>query len=77
MGQAKRRGTFEQRQAEAIELRKLLDAELEQKRARLRIEWLERDARRTPEERSRSRRANTLLTAALGVIASTAIARNP
>lgn len=77
MGQAKQRGTFEQRRAEAIELRRILDAELEQKRAKLRIERMEREARKTPGERNRSRRVNTLLTAALGVIASAAITRNP
>lgn len=37
MGQAKQRGTFEQRKEEAIELRKILDAEREKQRAKVQI----------------------------------------
>jgi predicted dienelactone hydrolase len=75
MGQAKLRGTFEQRQAVGIAKR--------QERERLRLEAIaarqaarkEADAKRAPEERDRSRRAALLLTSVLGMAISSSSAK--
>ena len=75
MGQAKQRGNFEQRQAEGISKRQ----EQERKRAEVlaarRAEQAEREARKTPEERDRSRRASLLLTSVLGMAVSSSMAK--
>lgn len=67
MGQAKQRGTFEQRQAEGIAKRQ----EEERKRAEA---LAEREARKTPDERDRSRRAGLLLASVLGMAVSSSMA---
>lgn len=60
MGQAKRRGTFEARKAEAIIRNKEDD--------RKREEWLaERERRKTPKQRAEEARAKAGLTAILGL----------
>lgn len=75
MGQAKQRGTFEQRQAEGIAKRQ----EQERKRAEVlaarRAEQAEREARKTPEERDRSRRAGLLLISVLGMVVASSTAK--
>lgn len=65
MGQAKQRGTFATRQAEGI-------AKMQEQERQRREAIAAREARRTPEERDRSRRAGLLLASLLGaVVAST------
>ncbi len=68
MGQARQRGTFEQRQAEGAVKRADRLAANEAKRA-------EYEASRTLEERDRSRRANLLLTSVLGQMVERSMAR--
>ena len=68
MGQAKLRGTFEQRRAEGIAKRQ------EQERRRLKA-IAEREERKTPAERDRSRRAAALLTSVLGVVIASSSAK--
>lgn len=70
MGQAKLRGTFEQRQAEGIAKRQEQERQWAEERAARRAEQAARDARRTPDERDRSRRASLLLASVIGVVAS-------
>ncbi len=63
MGQAKKRGTFEQRQAEGIAKKEA--QELERQMAMAKAE-----AALTPEQRERRKRANIVLTSLLGLAAS-------
>ena len=68
MGQAKQRGTFEQRQAEGIAKRQEQERKRDEELASRRAEQAEREARKTPEECDRSRRAGLLLTSVLGMV---------
>lgn len=82
MGQAKQRGTFEQRQAEGIakkqeqerKRREALAAQ-EAEYAAQEAEYAAREARKTPEERDRSRRAKLFLTSILGTMVASSTAR--
>ena len=75
MGQAKQRGTFEKRQAEGIAKRQEQERKRAEALAARRAEQAEREARKTPEERDRSRRANLLLTSVLGMAVSSSMAK--
>lgn len=75
MGQAKQRGTFEQRQAEGIAKRQEQERKRADALAALKAERAEREARKTPEERDRSRRAGLLLTSILGTMVASSAAR--
>ena len=66
MGQAKRRGTFEQRQAEGIAKKQEQEHELAEARAAYRAKQLEREALKTPEERRRSRETGMVTAFILG-----------
>lgn len=71
MGQAKQRGTFEQRQAEGI-AKRLVEEQRQRKKAAARKAeadaWRkERDSCMTPQKRDRSHRAGLLLAAVLGM----------
>lgn len=74
MGQAKLRGTFEQRQAEAIAKREAREQRAKEIAAKRRAELAEIEARKTPEQRADERNRRTklglLLAASLGVIIS-------
>lgn len=75
MGQAKLRGTFEQRQAEGIAKREEEERRQRQAQEKLRLERLELEARKTPEERDRSRRSAALLTSVLGMAIASSSAK--
>lgn len=75
MGQAKQRGTFEQRQAEGIAKRQEQERKRAEALAARRAEQAEREARKTPEERDRSRRAAMLLTSVLGMVVASSTAK--
>ena len=75
MGQAKQRGTFEQRQAEGIAKRQEQERKRDEALAAIRAERAEREARKTPEERDRSRRAGLLLTSVLGMVVASSTAK--
>lgn len=75
MGQAKQRGSFEQRKSEAVEIRKILDAELAEKRAKLQIEIREREAKMSEEERTRRRKAQRLLASVVGISCGIGLAK--
>jgi len=75
MGQAKQRGTFEQRQAEGIAKRQEQERKRADALAARRVEQAEREARKTPEERDRSQRAAMLLTSVLGLVVSSSMAK--
>ncbi len=75
MGQAKQRGTFEQRQAEGIAKRQEKERKRAEALAARTAEQAEREARKTPEERDRSRRAAMLLTSVLGMAVSSSMAK--
>lgn len=75
MGQAKQRGTFEQRQAEGVAKRQEQERKRAEALAALRAEQAEREARKTPEERDRSRRASLLLTSVLGMVVASSTAK--
>ena len=72
MGQAKLRGTFEQRQAEGIAKRQ---DEEHRRREETAARRKEREANMTPEERDRSRRSGLLLTSVLGMAISSSSAK--
>ena len=75
MGQAKIRGTLEKRQAEGVAKR--IERERKQHEAFVekRAAWAEKEARKTPEERDRDRRAAMLLTSLLGMAISSSSSR--
>ena len=75
MGQAKQRGTFEQRQAEGVAKRREQERKRADAMAARRAEQDEREARKTPEERDRSIRAAMLLTSVLGLAVSSSMAK--
>lgn len=61
MGQAKQRGTFEQRKAEGEAKRKAERAAAEEREAQARAERAKRLAARTPEQRAKDRMVNQIL----------------
>ena len=67
MGQAKLRGSFEQRKAEALKLQRVQYEEAARKRAQRQIELREREAKMPPDEREKRQKRERLLTAALGI----------
>lgn len=75
MGQAKQRGTFEQRQAEGIAKRQEQERKRAEELAAQRAEQAEREARKTPEERARSRRASLLMASVLGTVVASSSAK--
>jgi len=75
MGQAKQRGTFEQRQAEGIAKRQEQERKQAEALAAIRAERAECAGSRTPEERDRSRRAGLLLTSILGTMVASSTAK--
>ncbi len=75
MGQAKQRGTFEQRQAEGVAKRQEQERKRAEKLAAIEAGRAKYEASRTPEERDRSRRAGLLLTSVLGTIVASSTAR--
>ena len=75
MGQAKQRGTFEQRQAEGIAKRQERERLRREATAAREVERAEREASKTPEERDRSRRARMLLLSGLGWMIGSSNAR--
>lgn len=75
MGQAKQRGTFEQRQAEGIAKRQEQERKRADRLAAIEAERAEYEASRTPEERDRSRRAGLLLTSVLGMVVASSTAK--
>jgi len=75
MGQAKQRGTFEQRKAEGIAKRQEEERKVAEALAARRAEQIEREARKTPEERDRDRRAAALLASVLGTVVTSSSAK--
>ncbi len=75
MGQAKQRGTFEQRQAEGIAKRREHERKKAEELVAIEAERAKYEASRTPEERDRSRRAGLLLTSVLGMVVASSTAR--
>ena len=75
MGQAKQRGTFEQRQAEGVAKREEQERKRREALAAQEAEHAAREARKTPEERDRSRRARLLLTSILGTVVASSTAK--
>ncbi len=75
MGQAKQRGTFEQRQAEGVAKRQEQERKWADALAARRAEQAEREARKTPEERDRSRRAGLLLASVLSTVVASSTAK--
>lgn len=79
MGQAKLRGTFEQRQAEGIAKRLVEEQRKREEAAARKAEadaWRkEREARMTPQDRDRCRRAGVLLASVLGMAISSSSAK--
>lgn len=61
MGQAKQRGTFEQRKAEGEAKRKAERAAAEEREAQVRAERAKRLAARTPDQRAKDRTVNQIL----------------
>ncbi len=75
MGQAKQRGTFEQRQAEGIAKRQEQERKRAERLAAIEAERAAYEASRTPEERDRSRRASLLLASVLGTVVASSMAK--
>lgn len=75
MGQAKQRGTFEQRQAEGMAKRKAEERRRLEAQTKRDAELAEREAIKTPEDRDRSRRAGLLLTSILGAVVASSTAK--
>ena len=70
MGQAKLRGSFEQRQAEGIAKRLAEEKQREEDQQRQRIERAAREANMPPEQRARLMKTRSLFAALAAVVAA-------
>jgi hypothetical protein len=68
MGQAKRRGSFEQRQAEGVARKQEEERLLAERLAALEAERAEKEAQKTPEERARGRSNRLMLASMLAAL---------